>query len=160
MLSDVEYLLSTRLIPYLKDMREFWQQVTGINTMITGEHKFKGDIYYRVTNTPNRSPIKNIQVFPFVSTANLGIGSSGYQQTLAKICCENKFRIEEFTIIVKSGIPTMFQRGQWLAFIPTDVLEKAQDIGTWVFLTKEEMRNLCITEGVYASIKQKVIRFF
>lgn len=159
MMNDSEYLLSARLLPYLVDMREFWKDVDSISTVISGEHSYKKDILYRVTNTPTRSPIKNIQVFPFISTASLGM-TSGYQQMLSKICGSGKFRIEEFTIIVKSGIPTMFQRGQWLSFVPTDLLEKAQDIGTWVFLTKDEMRNLCITDGVYASIKQKIIRFF
>jgi len=159
-MNDAEYLLTTRLLPYLTDMREFWKKVDTINTVITGEHKYKGEISYRVTNSPGRSPIKNVQVFPFIATADLGIALSGYQQIIARVCRENKFRIEEFVIVVKSGIPTMCQRGQWISFVPIDVLEKAQDVGSWVFLTKEEMRNLCITDGVYASIKQKVIRFF
>lgn len=160
-ISDMDYILISRLMPYLDEMRKFWANVKNINVLISGEHKVEGvqDMYYRVTSTPTRSPIKNVQVFPYIPTAVLGM-ANGYQQILAKLCCDKSFRFEEFTILVKSGIPTMCQRGQWLTFIPTDILNQDQDRGTWVYLTKEEMKNLCITDGVYNSVKQKVIRYF
>ena len=75
-----EYVLATKLQPYIPYVREWWERVesidingTGVYPIISEDNDMPHGLMYRVTNTPVRSPIKNVQVFPFVPVSYLQI---------------------------------------------------------------------------------------
>jgi len=159
---DWEYILATRLLPYLPDIRLFWENVEKVNVMITGEHHVEGakpNVFYRVTQSPARSPLKNIQTFPYIPIDSLGLTGRDCQQALTEICMGG-WQFEEFTVVVKAGVPTMCQRNMFVAFIPTSMYNEVMSAGSWVYLTVDEMRQLCALPKVYKTIKAKLIKCF
>ena len=115
---------------------------------------------YRVTNTPVRSPIKNVQVFPFVPVSYLQLTnvSGGATRMVSRVCANNGFTIEEFTIIEKSNLPSTYHQGQFVAFVPTRILEDTSQLGKWVYMTRPEMIGL-MQDKVVQSVKAKVIKY-
>ena len=165
-----EYIMVTKLQEYIAPAREFWEHIADIQIDGTGVYPIKQGIHvschtppgfmYRVTNTPVRSPIKNVQVFPFVPTTYLQITnvSGGYTRMVSKVCADNKFVIEEFTIVEKSNLPSTYHQGQFVAFIPTSILNNAKKLGKWVYLTVPEM--IALTQDqILPKVKEKVIRY-
>lgn len=55
-----------------------------------------------------------------------------------RVCLDNKMKIDEFTIICKSNLPSTFNASQFVALVPTDILEN-QSLGVWLYFTKEEL---------------------
>lgn len=160
-----EYTLNAKLAVYLPAVRKFWENIEDIVVMNTGVFPVCGEdvpsgLMYRVTNTPVRSPIKHIQVFPFVPVAYLNLTnvSGGANRMVSRVCAGNKFRIEEFTIIEKSNLPSTYHQGQFVAFVPTQTLNSVQSLGKWVYLTTNEMIAL-MQDKVLPSIKGKVIKY-
>ena len=114
---------------------------------------------YRVTNTPVRSPIKNVQVFPFVPVSYLQITNvAGGANRMVSRVCANEFMIEEFVIIEKSNLPSTYHQGQFIAFVPKDILNGAKSLGKWVYLTTPEMCAL-VQGKVTTPIKNKMIKY-
>ena len=73
-----------------------------------------------------------------------------------RVCLGDKFVIEEFTIICKSNLPSTVQQGQFVAFIPTTLLESTRQIGQWIYCKNEELVSLA--QGIIPdSIIQKAI---
>ena len=62
----------------------------------------------------------------------------GATRMIEQICLKGMV-IEEFTIIEKHNLPSTFQKGQWLAFIPTSLLNDTQVLGKYVYLTLDEL---------------------
>lgn len=161
-----EYVLATKLQPYLECVRQWWQHVDDIDITGTGVYPVQMQgievpvgLMYRVTNTPVRSPIKNVQVFPFVPVSYLQITNvSGGANRMVSRVCANNFTLDEFTIIEKSNLPSTYHQGQFIAFVPTDILHGVQQLGKWVYLTTPEMCTL-VQGKVTTAIKNKVIKY-
>ena len=160
-----EYTLNAKLAQYIPAVRDFWNNIEDIEIVGTGVYPMKGDsnppgLMYRVTNTPVRSPIKHVQVFPFVPVTYLNLTNiaGGANRMVSRVCADNRFKIDEFTIIEKSRLPSTYHQGQFIAFVPTQVLNSVKDLGKWVYLTAPEMIAL-MQDKVLQSIKYKVIKY-
>ena len=160
-----DYVLNSKLSQYIPHVRKFWEDIEDIEIVSTGVFPIQGEevppgLMYRVTNTPVRSPIKNIRVFPFVPVAYLQITNvaGGANRMVSRVCADNRFKIEEFTIIEKSNLPSTYHQGQFIAFVPTQLLDSIKPLGKWVYLTANEMVSL-MQEKVIPSIKYKVIKY-
>ena len=160
-----EYTLNAKLAQYIPVVRDFWNNIEDIEIVGTGVYPIKGDnnppgLMYRVTNTPVRSPIKHVQVFPFVPVTYLNLTNiaGGANRMVSRVCADNRFKIDEFTIIEKSNLPSTYHQGQFIAFVPTQVLNSVKDLGKWVYLTAPEMIAL-MQDKVLQSIKYKVIKY-
>ena len=160
-----EYTLNAKLAQYIPAVRKFWDNIENIEIVGTGVYPMKSEdnppgLMYRVTNTPVRSPIKHVQVFPFVPVAYLNLTNiaGGANRMVSRVCADNKFKIEEFTIIEKSNLPSTYHQGQFVAFVPTQVLNSVKDLGKWVYLTTPEMIAL-MQEKVLSSVKCKVVKY-
>lgn len=160
-----EYTLRMRLVQYIPYVRRFWNNISNIEVIGTGVFKFDDDdapagLMYRVTNTPVRSPIKNIQIFPFVPTAFLKLSNiaGGVNRMVSRVCSSNQFIIDEFTIIEKSNLPSTYHQGQFIAFVPTKILSSRQSLGRWVYLTTPEILAL-MQRQVPTSLAYKAARY-
>lgn len=145
-----EYLVVTKLQPYLPAVRRWWSEYENMRITRTGimpiEYKdmeVPPGLQMRMTNTPVRSPIKNVQAFPYVPTSYLEItGVKGGVNRMIERVCFGGFKLEEFTLIEKHNLPSTYNKGQFVAFIPTKVLEGAQELGKYVYLTVPELIGL------------------
>lgn len=159
-----EYMLKTRLMPYLPFIRDWWSKVETIEVDGTGVYPVRGDdvpngLYYRVSASPARSPIKNVQLFPFIPTVYLQISgvSGGANRMVSKVCASN-FQIEEFTVIEKHNLPGTYHQGQFVAFVPTAIMENNKQLGKWTYLTVDEMIALA-NDYVLQSVKLKMLHY-
>ena len=148
-----EYTLATKLHPYIEPARRFWDTVEDIFISGTGVYPITGDdvppgMMYRMTNTPVRSPIKHVQVFPFVPVSYLNITgvAGGVNRMISRVCADGKFTINEFTIIEKSNLPSTYHQGQFIAIVPTEILKGARTLGKWIYCTVPEM--MSIAQGI------------
>lgn len=138
------YVLKTRLEPFIPFVRDWWANAYDFSFLDTGIGEICGDqisgLYVRFTRTAIRSPIRGIQAFPFVPTARLQITGvqGGSTKMIDRVCLENRFKMDEFTIVCKSNLPSIFNASQIVAFIPTDMLENLS-LGVWLYFTKEEL---------------------
>lgn len=141
-----DYVMGTKLTPYIPAVRKFWENIEDIIITGTGIYKVEGDdvppgLMYRVTNTPVRSPIKHVQVFPFVTVPYLQLTNvaGGANRMVSRVCENNRFTIEEFTIIEKHNLPSTYHKSQFVAFVPTDIINGITDFGKWIYFTHDEM---------------------
>lgn len=148
-----EYTLATKLHDYIEPARRFWATVEDIFVSGTGVYPITGDdvppgMMYRMTNTPVRSPIKHVQIFPFVPVSYLNITgvAGGVNRMVSRVCMDGRFKIDEFTIIEKSNLPSTYHQGQFIAFVPTEILNGAQTLGKWIYCTIPEM--MSVAKGV------------
>lgn len=163
-----EYVVASKLQPYLPAVRKWWEKYDQLKIMGTGVFPFECDdeglevppgLNIRVTSTPVRSPIKNVQAFPFVPTAFLQIiGVPGGVNRMVERVCHNGLKLEEFVIIEKHNLPSTYQKGQFVAFVPEDILNGSKELGKYVYLTLQELVSLaqgkCVT-----SVKWKCGRY-
>jgi len=146
------YVLETRLQPYIGYVREWWANVHNFSMLDTGITELYYDdapgLYVRFTRTAIRSPIRGIQAFPFVPTARLQITGiqGGSTKMIDRVCLNGRFKIEEFTIICKNNLPSVFNASQLVAFVPTELLEN-QTLGCWLYFTQEELSLLARGES-------------
>lgn len=158
-----EYTLITRLMPYKDAVDKFWNSIDTIPVIGTGIYAIPDGppgLMYRVTNTPVRSPIKGVQIFPFVPTAYLQITgvAGGANKMITRICKDGNIKLDQYTIIEKSNLPSTYNKGQFVAFIPTDILDGARSLGKWVYMTQPEM--IALVKGeVLKAVKDKVIKY-
>lgn len=142
-----EYVVVTKLQPYIPAVRRWWELYDKMNIVSTGVFPVEYEdiecppgLMMRMTNTAVRSPIKHVQAFPFVPSSYLQIaGVTGGVKRMIERVCQNGLTIEEFTIIEKHNLPSSYQKGQLLCFVPTDVLEGARDMGKYVYMTLLEL---------------------
>lgn len=160
-----DYVLATKLQPYIPAVRKFWETIEDIQIHNTGVFPVEGTdippgLMYRVTNTPVRSPIKNVQVFPFVPCVFLQLTNvaGGAVRMVNRVCAGDRFAIDEFVIIEKNNLQSTYHNGQFVAFVPRDILDGARTLGKWVYLTTPEMCAL-MNDMVTKDIKKKLVRY-
>ena len=163
-----EYTLATKLMPYIPLIKKWWEGYEHLSVSSSGvfDLSFEDDtevlpgLMIRVTNTPVRSPIKNVQCFPFIPTAYLQIaGVPGGVQRMIERVCKKGLVLEGIKVIEKHNLPSTYQRGQFLAFVPVDILEGAKTLGKYVYLTVAElhaMANNNLPQSVIAKCYQYV----
>lgn len=142
-----EYVVVTKLQPYLPAVRRWWELYDKMKVVSTGVFPIEYDdiecppgLMMRMTSTAVRSPIKHVQAFPFVPSSFLQIaGVTGGVNRMIERVCQNGLTIDEFTIIEKHNLPSSYQKGQLLCFVPTDVLEGTRDLGKYVYMTLLEL---------------------
>lgn len=155
------YILTQRLSPYIPRVREWWSNVESFVVNDTGIYELECDsapgLMIRFTRTAKRSPIKGIQAFPFVCTGYLQLsGVQGGANKMIERVCMKGLVIDEFSIIEKHNLPSTFQQGQFVAFVPTILLEDVEKLGKWIYLTSVEMKALA-SNVVTDTVKQKVL---
>ena len=142
-----EYVVVTKLQPYIPAVRKWWENYDKMQIVSTGVFPIEYDdcecppgLMMRMTSTAVRSPIKHVQAFPFVPSSFLQIaGVTGGVNRMIERVCQNGLTIEEFTIVEKHNLPSSYQKGQILCFVPTNVLEGAHDMGKYVYMTLLEL---------------------
>lgn len=155
------YILTQRLSPYIPKVREWWTNVESYAVNDTGIYELYDEnapgLMIRFTRTAKRSPVKGIQAFPFVCTGYLQLsGVQGGANKMIERVCMKGLTIDEFTIVEKHNLPSTFQQGQFVAFIPTDLLKDTTKLGIWLYLTPPEMKALA-SNVVVDTVKQKVL---
>lgn len=155
------YILTQRLSPYIPKVREWWTNVESYTVNDTGIYELYDEnapgLMVRFTRTAKRSPVKGIQAFPFVCTGYLQLsGVQGGANKMIERVCMKGLTIDEFTIVEKHNLPSTFQQGQFVAFIPTDLLKDTTKLGIWLYLTPSEMKALA-SNVVVDTVKQKVL---
>lgn len=157
-----EYVLVTKLQPYIPAVREWWAHYDEINVRSTGvfpiqlkENTPPPGLQVRMTITPVRSPIKHVQVFPFVMASYLQITGvpGGVNKMITRVCSKG-LEIEEFAIVEKHNLPSTYQAGQWLGFIPKSILNGTEQLGKYIYFTLPELCQLAIG-NVPGSVKYK-----
>jgi hypothetical protein len=143
-----EFLLRERLSDYIPAAREWWSHAQEYQFDRTGVTEGNGPngFMVRFTRTAYRSPIKGVQAFPFVPSVYLQLGKvqGGYVKMIERVCVKG-LTIDEFTIVMKCNLPSTFNQGQFLAIIPTEILEH-KNTGLWVYVNHEEIKGL--NEGI------------
>lgn len=160
-----EYTLASRLQPYLNEVRKFWNNIDKLTPDNIGTYNIEGEevppgLMYRICSTPVRSPVKHVQVFPFIPSAYLQIVGvpGGTVKMISRVCYGDKFKLEEFTVIEKSRLSEMYNQGQVLIFVPTSIYEGRQGLGKYVYLTLPEMAALA-NGDVIQSVKLKINKY-
>lgn len=157
-----DYVLVERLKPYIPFVRKWWDKVHEFSVHDVGIYEVNTDgkapgLKVRFTRTAVRSPIKGIQAFPFIPTIYLQIsGVQGGANKMIERVCGKGLQIDEFTIIEKHNLPSTLQQGQFVVFIPTDILQGTKRLGHWLYFTKEEIDLLARGE-INKAIKQKAL---
>jgi hypothetical protein len=161
-----DHVLRQRLEPYIPYARRWWQEIDELAPYDTGVYQIDYDIeeqppglFFRFTRTPIRSPIKGIQAFPFVVAAYLQITGvpGGSTKLIQRKLMSREYKIDEFTCIDVHNLPSTFNQGQLVAFVPTDVYIDTQTIGKWIYLTDVEISGL-IQGRVLNSVQVKAIK--
>lgn len=145
-----EYVLATKIQPYIPAAKKWWDKYDKLEIKGTGVFDYEYDVVedknvppglmIRVTSTPVRSPIKNVQAFPFVPAAYLQIsGVPGGVNRMIERVCKDGLEIDGVTIVEKHNLPSTYHKGQILAFIPTDVLAGSYKLGKYMYLTLVEL---------------------
>ena len=144
-----EYVVVSKLQPYLPAVRRWWENYENMHIVSTGVFPIDYEdvetppgLFFRMTNTPARSPIKNVQAFPFVAAAYLQITGvpGGVSRMIERVC--HNLTIEEFTIIEKHNLPSSYQKGMLICFVPTRILQGVNDLGKYVYLSLPELYQL------------------
>ena len=55
-----------------------------------------------------------------------------------RVCLDNRFQIDEFTLVCKIKLLSVFNMAQFIAIVPTDILNETKQLGVWLYFTKEE----------------------
>lgn len=143
-----EYTVATKLMPYIPAVKKWWENYenypvrgTGVfNFVLDDDTEVPSGLFIRVTSTPVRSPIKNVQAFPFVPTGYLQIGGvkGGVNKMIERVCHKG-LTLEGLRIIEKHNLPSTYQSGQFLAFVPEDVMNGVEKLGRHMYLTCAEL---------------------
>ncbi len=161
----MDTVVRERLQPYLPIVRRWWAELpdlvppdTGIYTIEYDEDQPPG-IFYRFTRTAIRSPIKGIQAFPFVVAGYLQITGvrGGSTKLIQRMMMQRDFILDEFTCLELHNLPSTFNQGQLIAFVPTELFLDTAHLGKWIYLTTEEISDL-IRGVISESVMVKAIR--
>ena len=154
-----EYVLVSKIQPYLPAARKWWENYEKLKIEGTGVFPLQLDddtaippgMNIRVTSTPVRSPIKNIQAFPFVPTSYFQIAGvcGGVNKMITRVCNRSEgLKLEEFTIVEKHNLPSTYHKGQFIAIIPTAIYDGVKELGKYVYLTIQELQALAAGEAL------------
>jgi hypothetical protein len=155
-----EYILRQRLEPYIPYVRKWWAEVDSLSPYDTGVIELFYDdnqppgLYQRFTRTAVRSPIRGVQAFPFIIAAVLQISgvSGGSTKMVQKLLGNKDFVMEEFSCLELHNLPSVFNQGQLIAFVPTEIYGDTKMLGKWIYLTNAEISSLIqgvITDSVH-----------
>jgi hypothetical protein len=116
---------------------------------------------YRFTKSAKKSPILGVQAFPLVPTAYLQITgvAGGSVKMIERVCKDYKFHIDEFVIIEKNNLPSTYNSGQFVAFIPEDIFIDVKSMGQWMYLTATELMYLAtgqVTKEIQVKAQLKI----
>jgi hypothetical protein len=158
-----DYILTTRLQPYIDAVRKWWHEVEDLDVRCTGTYTVEAappGLMYRFTRTVKRSPIAGVQAFPFLPTGFLQISgiAGGAVKMIERICLDHRFEMDEFTVIEKHNLPSINNASQFVAFVPTDILVGTRTLGKWLYFTDTEIMYLAIgqvTEAMQNKAKLK-----
>jgi hypothetical protein len=159
-----DYILHTRLLPYIEKVREWWVNMPDLRAQATGVFGIADappGLMYRFTKSARKSPIPGIQAFPLVPTAFLQITgiAGGTVKMIERVCQDYKFHIDEFVIVEKNNLPSTYNSGQFVAFIPEDIFVDVKSMGQWMYLTATELMYLAaghITKEIQDKAKLKI----
>jgi hypothetical protein len=140
-----EYVLLKSLEKYIPRVREWWNKYDELDMKDTGIVEIDDELpglMARFTRAAAKSPIKGIQAFPFIPTAFLQLQNiqGGANKMIERVTSKN-LSIDEFYIICKSNCPSTYYGGQILCFIPKKIYDE-REIGTWVYLTNAQLREI------------------
>lgn len=154
--SEWEYILVSKIIPYMDYIKKWWSSYgknefpgTGVYPMtFTDGTQVPNGLYVRATATARRSPIKHIQAFPFIPTSYLKIYkvSGGMCRMIERVCKNNKIVIDGYQVIERHNLPSTWHSGQFLAFVPKDIYDKALTLGRYLYLSNEEL--MLMADGI------------
>jgi hypothetical protein len=115
-------------------------------------------LFYRFTRTPIRSPIHGIQAFPFVVYGALQISGvhGGSTKLIQHLLSGNDFTLEEFTCIDIHNLPSTYNQGQLIGFVPTSIYVDIKVMGKWIYMTNYEISSL-IRGEVIETVRNKAI---
>ena len=161
-----EYVLVSKIQPYIPAVKHWWDNYENMKIMSTGVYPIEYDdietppgLFFRMTNTPVRSPIKNVQAFPFIAASYLQImGVPGGVTRMIERVCQKGLEIEGFKIVEKHNLPSSYQRGQLICIVPVDIYNNAKELGKYVYLTVQEMSALAQGK-VLTSVTYKCNRY-
>jgi hypothetical protein len=115
-------------------------------------------LFWRFTRTPIRSPIRGIQAFPFIVAGYLQLTGvpGGSTKLIQKLLLSRDYTLGEFTCLEIHNLPSTFNQGQLIAFVPTDIYVDSRNIGKWIYLTNAEISGL-IKGEILETVKTKAI---
>lgn len=162
-----EYTLATKLMEYIPSVQKWWDTYdeqdisrTGVFDLVLADGTaVPPGLFIRTTNTAARSPIKNIQVFPFVPTSYLQLSAvpGGVNRMVERICSRG-LTLKGFKCIEKHNLPSTYHKGQFIALIPEKFIEGKNTLGKYVYLTAGELS--AIASGVLPpSVQLKGLNF-
>lgn len=145
-----EYCVATNVKPYIEAVKKWWEQYEHMDVRGTGVFDFEVEgmeekdipsgLMVRVTSTAVRSPFKNIQAFPFVPSSYLQIaGVPGGVNRMIERVCKKGITIDGIKILEKHNLPSTYQKGQFIAFIPENVYEGSKKLGKYVYMQLTEL---------------------
>lgn len=145
-----EYCVATKVKPYIEAVKKWWDQYECMQVRGTGVFDFEVEgidekdippgLMVRITSTAVRSPIKNVQAFPFVPTSYLQIGGvPGGVNRMVERVCKKGLVLDDIQCVEKHNLPSTYQKGQFIAFIPKAVYEGSQKLGKYVYMTLTEL---------------------
>jgi hypothetical protein len=158
------YILKQRLEPYMPYIRRWWGELEDISPLDTGvfQIEYSTDqppgLFYRFTRTSVRSPIRGVQAFPFIVAACLQITGvkGGSTKLIQWLLGSDNFTIDEYSVIELHNLPSIFNQGQAIALIPTDIYVDAHNVGKWIYFTNDQISSL-IRGIVSEDIQRKAI---
>jgi hypothetical protein len=159
-------VINDRLAPYIPYARRWWSEIAELAPTDTGIYAIDYDeaqppgMMYRFTRTAIRSPIRGVQAFPFIRAGSLQITGvkGGSTKLIQSICLDGKFKIDEFTIVEIHNLPSTFNQGQLLAFVPTEILEGTKELGRWLYFTQDEISLLMQGNTCNAIIRKAMLK--
>ena len=114
-----EYVLVSKLQPYIPAIKKWWDNYESFRVVSTGVFPINYEdpvtppgLFVRMTNTPVRSPIKGVQAFPIIPSAYLQItGVPGGVNRMIERVCMKGLEIDGFVIIEKHNLPSAYHSG-------------------------------------------------
>jgi hypothetical protein len=158
------FIVKQRLEPYLPYADRWWDELDGLSPFDTGVYpiEYSADqppgMFYRFTRTAVRSPIKGVQAFPFVVAGYLQITgvAGGSTKLIQWLLGANTFELGKYTLIELHNLPSLFNQGQAIAFVPTEIFVDVRELGKWIYFTNAEISSL-IRGEVIDSVRNKAI---
>jgi hypothetical protein len=159
-----EHILRQRLEPYIPFARRWWKEVEDISPFDTGIYPIEYDekqpagLFYRFTRTAIRSPIRGVQAFPFITAGSLQLTGiqGGSTKLIQRLLVQRQFMMDEFVLVELHNLPSIFNQGQIIAFVPQEIYEDIRLLGRWIYFTSDEISSL-IKGVVSETIRNKAI---
>ena len=153
--SDWEYIFVSKIMPYIDCIKKWWRMYgdneitsTGVFPMTFDDGtKVPTGLFVRTTATARRSPIKHVQVFPFIPTSYLPIYKvpGGMNRMIERVCKNDAIKIDGLQVVEKHNLPSTWHRGQFVAFVPQEIYNNALSLGRYIYIYKAEL--ICMANG-------------